>query len=55
VNVKVYGLTLNSLVRCPAMVIGFEYLKAEPPISTKHPDLLAVRRATSTARPQGTR
>jgi hypothetical protein len=37
VNTKVYGLTLNSLFRGPATVSGVEYLKTEPPISTKHP------------------
>ena len=36
-NTKVYGLTLNSLFRGPATVNAIDYLKAEPPISTKHP------------------
>jgi hypothetical protein len=36
-NLKVYGLTLNSLFRGPATVSGIDYLKAEPPISTAHP------------------
>ena len=36
-NSKVYGLTLNSLFHGPATLSGVEYLKTEPPISTKHP------------------
>lgn len=36
-NTKVYGLTLNSLFRGPATVSGIDYLKVEPPISTRHP------------------
>jgi len=36
-NAKVYGLTLNSLFHGPATVNGIDFLKTEPPISTKHP------------------
>jgi hypothetical protein len=36
-NTKVYGLTLNSLFHGPATVSGIDFLKTEPPISTKHP------------------
>jgi hypothetical protein len=36
-NIKVYGLTLDSLFRGPATVSGIDYLKTEPPISTRHP------------------
>jgi hypothetical protein len=36
-NNKVYGLTMNSLFHGRATVSGIDYLKTEPPISTKHP------------------
>jgi hypothetical protein len=37
INTKVFGLTLNSLFHGPATISGIDYLKTEPPISTKHP------------------
>jgi hypothetical protein len=36
-NVRVFGLTPDSLFHGPATVSGIDYLAAEPAISTKHP------------------